>query len=214
MTAATSATVIGLLRMKGELTIGSDAFSHQVISSTRNHIFSMDSSKIDTLYHSLDQERREVRLLRLAPGSYDDAIVIEMWVESVFEHTTPEYHALSYVWGTSTSPHKALVNGQALPITTNLDCALRHLRYSDKSRILWIDALSINQTDLSERSSQVQIMSNIYSFAKTVIVWLGPGNEDDEETIRSMSEPRRWDIPTTKAILRILQRPWFTRVWV
>jgi hypothetical protein len=214
MTAATSATVIGLLKMKGELTISSDAFGHQVISSTQNPTFSMDVPKIDTLYHSLDQEKREVRLLRLAPGSYDDDILIEMWVESVSEDTRPEYHALSYVWGTSASSHKALVNGRAISITANLDCALRHLRYPHKSRVLWIDALSINQADVLERSFQVQIMSSIYSLANTVIVWLGPGDKDDEEIIRSMCEPRRWEVRVVRALIRILQRPWFTRVWV
>jgi hypothetical protein len=208
-----SAMVLGLVRLNGELTIGSDAFS-QVIVSTRNPICSMDGSNVDTLYYPLDREKTEVRLLRLAPGSYDDTIVIDMWVESIFQHARPAYQALSYVWGTATSLHKVLVNGQAISITTNLDCALRHLRYSDKSRVLWIDAVSINQADLSERSSQVQMMASIYSLASTVIVWLGPGDKDDEETIRSMTKPHRWEAGTVRALVCILQRPWFTRVWV
>jgi hypothetical protein len=200
--------------MKKELTISSDAFDHQAIASSQNLIYSVDESKFNTLYHPLDQEKSEVRLLKLAPGSYDDIIVIEMWVESICQHQRPEYHALSYVWGTAVSPHKALVNGQTISITTNLDCALRYLRYAHKSRVLWIDALSINQADVSERSSQVQIMSSIYSLASTVVVWLGPGDKDDEKTILSMMEPRHWEVQAINALIRILQRPWFTRVWV
>jgi len=38
---------------------------------------------------------------------------------------------------------------------------------------LWIDALSINQQDEAEKSSQVNMMSDIYSTASRVIVWLG-----------------------------------------
>ena len=59
-------------------------------------------------------------------------------------------------------------------ITHNLAIALRHLRHAKKPRILWIDALCINQDDLPERSAEVLEMGSIYSNARQVIVWLGP----------------------------------------
>jgi hypothetical protein len=58
-------------------------------------------------------------------------------------------------------------------VTTNLEQALRHLRYEDCERILWVDALSINQRDVRERNSQVRKMRSIYIGAKGVLVWLG-----------------------------------------
>ena len=45
------------------------------------------------------------------------------------------------------------------------------------SRPMWIDAISINQEDTLERNSQVAIMSDIYSRAESVIVWLGIEDE-------------------------------------
>lgn len=38
---------------------------------------------------------------------------------------------------------------------------------------LWIDAISINQNDIPERSKQVSMMGDIYSLSQTVLVWLG-----------------------------------------
>jgi hypothetical protein len=37
--------------------------------------------------------------------------------------------------------------------------------------------MCINQTDLQERSNQVQLMSSIYSQAAVVLAWIGPGND-------------------------------------
>jgi ABC-type antimicrobial peptide transport system ATPase subunit len=50
------------------------------------------------------------------------------------------------------------------------------MRFSDKPRVLWIDAICINQSSLSERSDQVALMSTIYSRANRNLVYLG---EDD-----------------------------------
>jgi hypothetical protein len=53
--------------------------------------------------------------------------------------------------------------------TRNLDSALRHLRQSKKSRLIWIDALCINQSDISEKCIQVSDMGNVYRLAETTI---------------------------------------------
>lgn len=39
--------------------------------------------------------------------------------------------------------------------------------------MLWIDAISINQTDLHERNAQVKRMTDIYAWASRVVVWIG-----------------------------------------
>ena len=91
----------------------------------------------------------------------------------------PQYEALSYVWGVEYSTRKVTVNGNAMQITENLDCALRHLRYTAAKRYLWIDALSMSQEDTQERNYQVRIMGNVYSSAFGVLVWLGPVDKSD-----------------------------------
>jgi len=90
------------------------------------------------------------------------------------------YEALSYVWGSEEDPSFAYIRGRkrlvssSLTITRNLDEAMRHLRKADASRILWIDAVCINQEDLVERGFQVSKMGDIFRHATQVAVWLGP----------------------------------------
>lgn len=43
-----------------------------------------------------------------------------------------------------------------------------------RPRVLWIDVIGINQTDLREQGEQVSIMWNIFHAAESVAVWLGP----------------------------------------
>jgi hypothetical protein len=67
------------------------------------------------------------------------------------------------------------VNSPAtIPTTRNLDSALRHLRYQAKERVMWIDALCIDQFSTHEKNRQVAAMGHIFSAADRVIIWLGP----------------------------------------
>lgn len=59
-----------------------------------------------------------------------------------------------------------------LHITENLHAALRHLRDPALERIMWIDAVCIDQNNLDEKGEQVQFMAEIYAKASCVIVWL------------------------------------------
>jgi len=65
-----------------------------------------------------------------------------------------------------------------LHVTLNLLIALKHLRRDHVPRILWVDAICINQEDLRERSSEVGRMGWIYSKADSVIAWLGSSSDN------------------------------------
>jgi hypothetical protein len=60
---------------------------------------------------------------------------------------------------------------------------LEHLRHQAQERKIWIDAISINQSNLAERSSQVAVMRRIYQNAARVNVWLGPATESSEQAM-------------------------------
>ncbi|EMC91999.1 hypothetical protein BAUCODRAFT_79562, partial [Baudoinia panamericana UAMH 10762] len=47
-----------------------------------------------------------------------------------------------------------------------------------------IDAVCVNQTDLPERSQQVQLMTDVYSRAKEVVVWLGQADHNSAEFVK------------------------------
>jgi len=92
----------------------------------------------------------------------------------------PDYEALSYVWGDDTTGFRVTVDGSPFFVTPNLYSALRHLRLEDRDRVLWIDALCINQADDAERTHQVSCMGDIYREASSVIVWLGEESASSE----------------------------------
>ncbi|ENH69208.1 Heterokaryon incompatibility protein 6, OR allele [Fusarium oxysporum f. sp. cubense race 1] len=70
---------------------------------------------------------------------------------------------------------------RTLYIGGNLAGALNHLRYPDKARTLWVDAICINQNDISEKNIQVPRMADIFRSAVRVVIWLGL--ESDNSTL-------------------------------
>ncbi|CAI0649432.1 unnamed protein product [Colletotrichum noveboracense] len=96
---------------------------------------------------------------------------------------------------------------------------------------LWIDALCINQEDLDERASQVQLMKSIFRGAKRVLAWLGPPDGLTEDAItglgilymsdlgtceggRTLSDIPGMDLVHWFAVFAFFQRTWFRRAWV
>jgi hypothetical protein len=124
----------------------------------------------------------------------------------------PRYEALSYTWGGTQDQEYVHVNGKRFSIRQNLYRALQHFRHGTETRILWIDAICINQEDNGEKSWQVKLMADIYRRARRVLVWLGV-----------MSEPVSLSIPTTSPARQIAveqeqkelcQQPYWSRVWI
>ncbi|KAH7398652.1 heterokaryon incompatibility protein-domain-containing protein [Phaeosphaeria sp. MPI-PUGE-AT-0046c] len=112
-----------------------------------------------------------IRLLSLSPGSGDCPLEAQICIAKIEDGVI--YEALSYVWGDSSLKKTLIVDGQSLLISDNLYSILLQLRQPETSRILWIDAVCINQQDTTERGIQVSMMGQIYRQADIVICWLG-----------------------------------------
>lgn len=92
-------------------------------------------------------------------------------------HDEPHaYEALSYHWGDANVKFPIILDGRPFGVTKNLLEALECLSFVDRPRLLWVDALSIDQSHLEERSFQVRRMARIYENAERVLIWLGLGN--------------------------------------
>lgn len=128
------------------------------------------------LYTSIPKDH--IRLLHLQPGS--GKAVIEAYLDTVPLNAAGEYEALSYVWGKKIKRRAIKCNGMMVNSTENLAIAIKHLRYPDRPRIFWIDALCIDQQNKDERSSQVMMMGDIYSRAARVVIWLGPADSSSD----------------------------------
>lgn len=166
---------------------------------------------------------RHIRLLRLLPDRNENAPLHSQ----LFDYPMLEmgdgqhmYEALSYVWGSGQRPHILHIDEKSLPITANLYEVLLRLRDKMIERILWIDAVCIDQTSIEERGQQIQYMAEIYSKASRVIVWLGEAADNSDQALKSIrmaadEEHQSSQKDTDKqAVLAILERPWFRRIWV
>ncbi|KAF1980949.1 heterokaryon incompatibility, partial [Aulographum hederae CBS 113979] len=99
------------------------------------------------------------------------------------------FHAVSYVWGDPKPEKVILVNDHLFAITWNLAVALIRLtRTAYVPLRLWVDAVCINQQDIDERSSQVQLMSQIYRRAEQVTCCLGETGGAMRDVIKVISE--------------------------
>ena len=88
------------------------------------------------------------------------------------------YEALSYTWHTQTLSKTIFCDSKILHVTQNVYDALHALRRTTTSRMLWIDAICINQADIEERSHQVALMRLVYNRATLVISWIGKETEN------------------------------------
>lgn len=96
-----------------------------------------------SFYTPLDASRKEIRLLRLMPEWEWAEISCAVQVVALAE--APRYEALSYVWGSKEDKRTILVDGEPLLVTRNLHAAMRGIRNHDEERVVWIDAICINQ---------------------------------------------------------------------
>ena len=129
-------------------------------------------------YSPLKECSDQMRLLALLPGSGDETIRCEQ--ASVSLESATGFEALSYVWGDPNVTSPILIDGKPFQVTANLHSALQYLRPQEKPRTLWIDALCIDQGNDVEKSTQVQLMGDIYRQASRVLAWLGAAEDDSD----------------------------------
>ena len=195
-------------------------------------------------YTPLNNDVKEIRLLTLHEGTFEADIKTSLHTASLNPDHPSTYEALSYVWGSPETPIQIQVGLQTLAVTKNLAEALRYIRYKDKRRVLWIDAICVDQKNLKERSSQVKRMADLYRLAERVVVWLGPEKEDSGYGLSLLEElsskvtvdwthstvgPRsnetatHWSNPYGElsygdkelhAIYLVISCSWFERLWI
>jgi hypothetical protein len=93
------------------------------------------------------------------------------------------YEALSYVWGDSEARRPIILDGKIFEVTVNLFSALSHLQLEDRPRVLWIDAICIDQDSIQERNHQVASMGGIYGNCQKVVIWLGDEDNETESAV-------------------------------
>jgi hypothetical protein len=110
-----------------------------------------------------------IRLL-LLQGGYGQ---IHCELHSYALSDCPLYTAVSYRRDDQMAAEMIVVDGAEFPARENLLSCLQAVRQSTGHRLLWIDAICIDQGNLEERNRQVKLMGQIYSDANEVLAWLG-----------------------------------------
>ncbi|KAH7418989.1 heterokaryon incompatibility protein-domain-containing protein [Cadophora sp. MPI-SDFR-AT-0126] len=184
---------------------------------------SLDRYKYQPLISKPSQHA--IRLLTLYPAP-DPSMLIACNLTHACLEETPDFSALSYTWGITTSPTPISLSGHPHIVTTNLASALRHLRLPDRARTLWVDALCIDQTNVKERSEQVSLMREIYDSggSRKVIVWLG--EEGSAQSALDICRGALSVFPVPNHVLTeyheewqacndlFIDRPWWSRAWI
>ncbi len=173
----------------------------------------------------------DIRILKLREGEPKTPLHCTLTDRPLKSTKHPTYEALSYHWGDGESTEEITLNtkGKDFPdpfmVRPNLASALKQLRYRDRPRYLWIDAICINQDDNGERNVQVALMDGVYSGASEVCVWLGDAGEnsglalsfisrvvnldDFDRLVADPRTPHEW-----AALSDLMKREWFSRRWV
>ncbi|KAI0124150.1 heterokaryon incompatibility protein-domain-containing protein [Xylariales sp. AK1849] len=175
------------------------------------------------------QHGEDIRLLKIIFKSRTQEISYELVHKRLFE-VSGQFVAISYRWGIL-KPDRSIPMtnpGSSLAVTRVVKAMLEHIIGDLDVQYLWIDAICINQVDAEEKSSQVSMMGQIFSSAKSVRVWLGSAAQVDQQesfvwfwlrTIlradiqKSLLAIKRFD-ETDKYLRLMLGSEWFQRVWV
>ncbi|KAI0804980.1 heterokaryon incompatibility protein-domain-containing protein [Xylaria sp. FL0064] len=197
-------------------------------------------------YAPLNPNEPTFRLIRLFPGA-GQQLQCELIHASLAPGEMMDYEAVSYTWGSVTHGIFFIeIHGEKigkLSIDYNLFRLFLSLRDPVVDRILWIDAICINQDedDATERNHQVQQMARIYRGAQRVLVWLGPPTDemilamillrriqklcrDTKREVEDIQESDWRDLqyndskyhnnPTRLGLEQIFSHPWFYRMWI
>lgn len=188
------------------------------------------------------QRKRSLLEGESPPATEKEPVMECELIEAFFDtDLVPDYEAVSYTWGSADDPREICLEGSAFLVTHNLWLLLHDIRYLNEDRILWVDAICIDQGNHGERGHQVQQMNQIYHNAQRVILWLGPLTKPISILMDSLADVQqqiyglnwtpddpRWRIikerihgfsgmhenTLRRALMDLLKRPWFRRVWI
>jgi hypothetical protein len=192
--------------------------------SNPHHIPAYKHARLDR-----DKGKKSVRLINLSHGSYDDPVQCSIHHADLADN--PHFEAVSYTWadekGDCALSSTIYCSRAALRVTKSCESVLRRLRHPIKNHWIWVDAVAIDQGDISERNHQVALMKEIYSHAHRVLIYAGEASFGSDRLLsylgaRGPSKPGDIDVlrlfshadGLKKELESLLARPWFKRTWV
>lgn len=141
---------------------------------------------VEPFSHQRLELANSMRILEQQPALHSNSIIRCRLTEKILSNADGTYEALSYVWGVPGDRKDILCDNRRLSVTINCWTALVALRRRFRTRLLWVDAICIDQARhdeaMMERGEQVQKMGVIYNCASKVLLWFGTGSHLTTET--------------------------------
>lgn len=176
----------------------------------------------------------------MEPGNGGQTISSSLKIVNLDE--TPDFEALSYVWGSNIKQKTIICDDTPVQITDTLFEALCRIRHPLERRMVWADAICIDQDKNREKNDQVALMSHIYSRARRVLIHIAGDDEGHAPRVASLVPQvddmvrtilrdigpghRHFPEPDSEAqekafkdsrwasLAVLLRQPWFRRGWV
>jgi hypothetical protein len=171
-------------------------------------------------YKPLYPEKNEIRLLELFPGAEPSKIRTRLFTHSLDDVSI--YDALSYTWGDPSVTKAIELDGdEGFHVFASLEKALHDIRRHDNSLVIWIDAICIDQRNVSERNNQVKMMKIIYEKALLVHIWIDVDVEIPAPVLKMLetinlgtplklgADPKFWD-----PVVHLFSQRYWSRVWI
>lgn len=147
---------------------------------------------MESPYSPLSRELEHIRLLVVQAGPKHEDAYCNLRIVSLLDR--PMYETISYVWGDAKVRGSIHLNGEPMDVPASSEGAIRRVKLPDKDRIIWIDAVCIDQKNVAERGHQVGIMDKIYEKGRLNLIcldFIGDRGEDVVETVESILQDAR-----------------------
>lgn len=178
-------------------------------------------------YVPLGSPREEIRLLELFPVRPGEPQNVYCKIRHVRLDSNYPYAAVSYTWGPSTEPTFINIGGRPFEVPHSAYEALKGLRSpgggdpGQGNKTVWIDAVCIDQQNMSEKEQQILAMKEVYERAHHVYVWLHANPGDDPLSAIKFLKFKtgvggaqyRLGQAEINAFNSFLNHTWFSRTW-
>ncbi|CEI68165.1 hypothetical protein FVEN_g12234 [Fusarium venenatum] len=199
---------------------------------TNEQLNGLNSIHASSFTHPVYKRRlsdTEFRILNISP-SLDERCPIHAVLGDYQIDSCPEYETVSYCWGGEdgdTRQNRPIFIGDYWDVllqTRNCWSMVQYIRLESQNRLIWVDAICINQCDHLEKETQVPLMGQIYWRCLRTIIYLG------EEVVKPKGlfptkgrlYPKRHDFTEFEDLIpkslmsreQLFELHYFQRVWV